>query len=41
MIVEMEVGDVVGVKTPLRHALRLSNLLTKHHAVHPPQHFSY
>lgn len=38
----MEVGDVVGGKTPLHSLLlRLSNLLAKHHAVHPPQHFSY
>lgn len=38
----MEVGDVVGAKTPLHsHPLRLSNLLAKHHTVLPPQHFSY
>lgn len=42
MIVEMEVGDDVGGKTPLHSLpLTLSNLLAKHHAVHHVQHFSY
>lgn len=34
--------DVVGGETPPHSlSLTLSNLLAKHHAVHPPQHFSY
>lgn len=38
----MEVGDDVGGETPLHtHPLRLSNLLAKHHAVLPSQHFPY
>lgn len=42
MIAEMEVGDVIGGKTPhITLSLALSNLLAKHHAVHHAQHFSY
>lgn len=38
----MEVGgDDVGKRPSHTHPLNLSNLLAKHHAVHPSQYFSY